>query len=94
MEPSATVDLSEPGERWTQFVLGFGDQAVNIHQISLDGHHPTMIQPNAGRGLGRLPATMPIWPIARAFSTSGRSVLTRSNTVRPGNCYEVVPRSR
>jgi hypothetical protein len=28
VEPSATVDLSEPGGRWTQFVLGFGDQAV------------------------------------------------------------------
>jgi len=48
VEPNATVDVSEPGGPWTQLVLDFGDQAVSIHHISLDGHHPTMLQQDGG----------------------------------------------
>ena len=48
VEPKATVDVSEPSGPWTQIVLDFGDQAVSIHHISLDGRHPTMVQRDGG----------------------------------------------
>jgi hypothetical protein len=48
VEPKATVDVSEPSGPWTQIVLDFGNQAVSIHHISLDGYHPTMIQQEGG----------------------------------------------
>lgn len=48
VEPNATVDVSEPGGPWTQLVLDFGDQAVSIHHISLDGQRPTMLQQDGG----------------------------------------------
>jgi hypothetical protein len=48
VEPKATLDVSAPSGPWTQIVLNFGDQAVSIHHISLDGRHPTMIQQDGG----------------------------------------------
>jgi hypothetical protein len=48
VEPKATVEVSEPSGPWTQIVLDFGNQAVSIHHISLDGYHPTMIQQEGG----------------------------------------------
>jgi len=48
VEPRAKVSVSEPSGPWTQIVLDFGDRAVSVHHLSLDGHQPRMIQPDGG----------------------------------------------
>ncbi|MCL4202866.1 MAG: hypothetical protein KJ000_10235 [Pirellulaceae bacterium] len=48
VEPNAELSESETNGPWTQIVLNFGDHAVSVHHISLDGHQPRMIQPDGG----------------------------------------------
>jgi hypothetical protein len=48
VEPNAKLSVSEPSGPWTQIVLDFGDRAVSVHHISLDGPQPRMIQRDGG----------------------------------------------
>ena len=48
VQPDAALAADDPRGPWTQIVLDFGDRAVSLHHISLDGSRPELIRPDGG----------------------------------------------